>query len=128
MSYPTDLTDAQWDMLVPILQRSTGPGRPTEVDLRMIVNALLYKTRTGCQWRMLPKDFPSHNSVRYYFDKWHRDDTWERIEDCLRGTARRQTNRVLSTKAVGDDRTPEKATNERKRPQPVDTGRVPRRY
>jgi putative transposase len=121
MSYPTDLTDAQWDRLEPMLQRSTGPGRPTEVDLRMIVNALLYKTRTGCQWRMLPKDFPSHNSVRYYFDKWHRDGTWERIEDCLRGTTRRHIGRVPSPQAMGGDRAPGKATNERKRPQPVDT-------
>ncbi len=52
MSYSTDLTDAQWAMLEPLLQRTDGPGRPTELDLRTVVNALLYTNRTGCQWRM----------------------------------------------------------------------------
>lgn len=56
MSYPTDLTDAQWAILEPLLQHSDGPGRPTELDLRTVANALLYKNRTRCQWRMLPSE------------------------------------------------------------------------
>ena len=48
--YPTDLTDEQWTVLEPLLERPVGPGRPTSVDLREIINALLYQARTGCQW------------------------------------------------------------------------------
>ena len=115
MSYPTDLTDEHWTVLEPLLQRADGPGRPTELDLRTVVNTLLYKNRTGCQWRMLPSDFPPHSSVRYYFDKWRHDGTWERINDCLRQAVREQLGRecepsiavidsqsVKSTEAGGD--------------------------
>jgi putative transposase len=115
MSYLTDLTDAQWAILEPLLQRSAGPGRPTELKLRTVVNALLYKNRTSCQWRMLPSDFPPHSSVRYYFDKWRHNGTWERINDTLRQAVRQQLGRdsepriavidsqsVKSTEAGGD--------------------------
>jgi transposase len=115
MSYPTDLTDEQWAILEPLLPRADGPGRPTELDLRTVVNALLYKNRTGCQWRMLPSDFPPHSSVRYYFDKWRHDETWQRINDSLRQSVRQQLGResepsiavidsqsVKSTEAGGD--------------------------
>ena len=115
MSYPTDLTDEQWAILEPLLQRADGPGRPTELDLRTVVNALLYKNRTGCQWRMLPSDFPPHSSVRYYFDKWRHDETWQHINDSLRQSVRQQLGResepsiavidsqsVKSTEAGGD--------------------------
>lgn len=115
MSYPTDLTDAQWALLEPLLQRPDGPGRPTELDLRTVVDALLYKNRTSCQWRMLPSDFPPHSSVRYYFDKWRHNGTWERINDSLRQAVRQQLGRdsepsiavidsqsVKSTEAGGD--------------------------
>jgi putative transposase len=93
MSYPTDLTDAQWAIVEPFLARSGGPGRPTELDLRAVRGALLYKTRTGCQWRMLPSNFPVHSSVRYYFDKWRQDGTWERINDALCREVREQLGR-----------------------------------
>ena len=115
MSYSTDLTDEQWALLEPLLQRSDGPGRPTKLDLRTVVNALLYKNRTSCQWRMLPSDFPPHSSVRYYFDKWRHNGTWERINDSLRQAVRMQLGRdtdpsiavidsqsVKSTEAGGD--------------------------
>ena len=115
VSYPTDLTDDQWAILEPLLQRADGPGRPTELELRTVINALLYKNRTGCQWRMLPIDFPPHSSVRYYFDKWRQNGTWERINDRLRQAVREQLGRehepsiavidsqsVKSTEAGGD--------------------------
>ena len=68
-------------------------GRPTILDLREIVNALLYLTRTGCQWRLLPTDFPNWNTVRYYFDPWTLDRTLIRINDALRERARRKAGR-----------------------------------
>ena len=81
--YPTDLTDEQWELLKPFLQRPEPTGRPTTLDLREVVNALLYMARTGCQWRMLPHDFPHWASVRYYFDKWTLDGTWPEINAVL---------------------------------------------
>ena len=76
-NYATDLTDEQWAAIAPlVITPSPNGGRPTEIDRRAIVNALLYKNRTGCQWRMLPKDFPPMSSVRSYFDKWNRDGTY----------------------------------------------------
>jgi putative transposase len=77
--YWTDLTDEQWAIVEPLLARPTGPGRPTRVDLRQVVNALVYQARTGCPWRLLPHDFPDWTAVRYYFDKWTHDGTWEAV-------------------------------------------------
>ncbi len=98
--YPTDLTDAQWAELQPMLKRPPGAGRPTTLDLREIVNALLYFTRTGCQWRLLPVDFPNWTSVRYYFDKWARDGTWQRVNDHLRERARIAAGRAAEPSAA----------------------------
>lgn len=88
-AYPTDLTDAQWERIAPLLQKPKPMGgRPVEVDLREIVNALLYIDRTGCQWRMIPSDFPKRGAVRYYFDKWTEDGTFVQINDVLRAAVR----------------------------------------
>ena len=92
-AYATDLTDGQWDRIRPYLQRPRGPGRPTRLDLREVVNALFYFTRTGCQWRLLPHEFPKWESVRYYFDKWSRDGTWEQINAALVQQVRQQAGR-----------------------------------
>lgn len=91
--YTTDLTDAQWARVAPLLAKKRGPGRPQQVPLRRIVNAILYLLRTGCQWRMLPKDFPNHNTVRYHFDEATRTGLWERINTTLREQARQAAGR-----------------------------------
>jgi len=76
-NYATDLTDEQWAAIAPLVATpSPNGGRPTDIDRRAIVNALRYKHRTGCQWRMLPNDVPPMRSVRYYFDPWNRDGTF----------------------------------------------------
>jgi putative transposase len=91
--YPTDLTDAQWQLLEPLLTPNTGPGRPTTLDLREIVNALLYLKQAGCAWRLLPHDFPNWTTVRYYFDQWTLDGTWEALNATLRQQVRRRAAR-----------------------------------
>jgi transposase len=91
--YPTDLTDAQWQAVHHLLPPHSGPGRPRRTDPRAVLDGLMYLTRTGCQWRLLPHDFPYWGTVRYYFDKWTRDGTWIRINDSLRGQVRRQDGR-----------------------------------
>lgn len=82
--YPTDLTDEQWEILATVLPPAKPGGRPRAVDLREVVNALLYQNRTGCQWDMLPHDFPPKSTVYEYFSAWRDDGTWERIGDILR--------------------------------------------
>ncbi len=98
--YPTDLTDEQWALLEPYLQRPGGVGRPTTVDLREIVNALLYYARAGCPWRLLPTDFPNWTTVRYYFDKWTVDGTLEDLNRRLVEQARQQRGRAAQPTAA----------------------------
>ena len=85
-AYPSDLTDDQWSILEPLLSppRTDGLGRPREVDLREVVNAILYLNRTGCQWDMLPHDLPPKSTVYGYFAHWRDDGTWQQIIDALR--------------------------------------------
>jgi putative transposase len=78
-SYPSDLTDEEWMMVESLLPLQTGAGRPATIDKRQVLNALLYIDRTGCPWRYLPRDFPPFSSVRYYFDRWRADGTWQRV-------------------------------------------------
>ncbi len=92
-SYPSDLTDEQWAVLEPLVERPLGPGRPAAVDLREVLNALLYLARTGCQWRYLPHDLPHWSAVRYYFDQWTADGTWEVVNRELVQQSRRQRGR-----------------------------------
>ncbi len=92
-AYPSDLTDEQWAVLAPYLSQRTGPGRPPALDLRAVVNALFYQARTGCQWRYLPHDFPHWTAVRYYFDRWTQDGTWEEVNRRLVERAREQRGR-----------------------------------
>jgi len=82
--YPSDLTDAEWSLVEPFVQQKPGPGRPHDVDLRDIVNALFSMTCTGCQWRYLPKDLPEYHSVNYYFRKWTSNHTLEQLNTALR--------------------------------------------
>ncbi len=82
--YPSDLTDEQWAKLKPHLPPPKSRGSPRRVNLREIINALLYLSRTGCQWRMLPHDLPPWEKVYYYFSQWRDDGTWERLNRELR--------------------------------------------
>jgi putative transposase len=79
--YPTNLTDNQWQILQKLLEPT---ARKRKYSLRDIMDYILYINMTGCQWRMIPKDFPSHNLVFYYFTKWKREGVFEDIMDTLR--------------------------------------------
>jgi len=90
----TDLTDAQWAAIAPLVATPSPNGdRPTDIDRRAIVNALRSKHRTGCQWRMRPNDVPPMRSVRSSFDPWNRDGTCININDTLRNLARHALDR-----------------------------------
>ena len=92
--YPSDLTDAQWALLAPLLAKDRGPGHPQRYALRAVVNANLYLLRSGCQWRMLPRDYPKWQAVRYHWDIWARAGLWERVNTALREQARAAVGRA----------------------------------
>ena len=99
--YTSDLTDAQWDRLRPLLNLDrNGPGRPLELDMRQVVNAIFYILRTGCQWDELPKEYPNHNSVYYHFRKWRTTDLWAQIKDTLRQEERQRQGRSAEPSAA----------------------------
>src|SRR3712207_2015107 len=91
--YPTDLTDRQWQCIMPLIPPSKPGGRPRSVDMRHVINALLYIVVTGAQWRMLPTDYPAWQTVYHYFRQWRDDGTWQRIHDTLRAAVRRRAGR-----------------------------------
>ena len=83
MLYPSDVNDKKWDKIKGFFEQKRVFGRPLRHDRRKIVNAIFYITRSGCQWRMLPKDFPPWEVVYYYFQKWNREGIWEQVLDAL---------------------------------------------
>jgi len=93
MKYNTDLSDKQWEIIEPMIPPNTGQGRPTEIDLRQVVNGAFYLVRTGCQWRNLPNDFPKWSNIYYYFRKWSKQGTWEMINQALRKLEREKRKR-----------------------------------
>jgi putative transposase len=82
--YPTDLSDAEWNYIQPHMPAPKGYGRPRTHDLREILNAVFYVLKSGCQWRLLPHDFPRWPTVYHYFRAWRIDGTWERINRAIR--------------------------------------------
>jgi putative transposase len=92
-AYPTDLSDAEWKYIEPHMPRPKGYGRPRIHSLREILNAIFYVLRSGCQWRMLPHDFPRWPTIYHYFRKWAIDGTWERINRIIRERLRVRLNR-----------------------------------
>jgi putative transposase len=95
LRYASDMRDAEWLLLSFFLGAPCRLGRPREVDLRAVVNAILFILRTGCQWRALPKDFPPRSTVQYYFYLWRDQRIWRRINRVLVGRARQAIGRNL---------------------------------
>jgi len=93
MSYPSDLTDRQWSIIEPLIPPAEPGGRPREVDMREVINGILYLNRTGCSWRMLPHEFPPWGTVHYYYRRFRLDGTWKLIHDKLREKVRRKAGK-----------------------------------
>jgi putative transposase len=98
--YPSDLTDAQWQELAPLLPAAKPGGRPRAVDMREVINAILYVLRSGCTWRMVPHDLPPWSTAWGYFRRWRMNGTWERIHDALRPKVREMEGREPSPSAA----------------------------
>ena len=88
--YLTDLTDEQWAILQPLIPLTKRGGRPRTVDMREVINTILYLNRTGCQWDLLPHDLLPKSTVYEYFARWRDDSTWQHMMDALRADVRRQ--------------------------------------
>ncbi len=92
-TYPSDLTNEEFDYIKNLIPPAKSGGRRRELDIRAVLNALFYLTKGGIQWRMLPQDFPNWKSVYNYFRQWKVDGTWIRIHDALRAKVREQEKR-----------------------------------
>lgn len=99
-TYPTDLSDAEWHRLAPLIPRPKPGGRPVKYERRRIVNAILYVVRAGCAWRLLPRDMPPWTTVYHYFRAWQRSGAWRRIHDRLRAALRRAYQRARQPSAA----------------------------
>jgi transposase len=83
-AYPTDISDEQWELLEPLIPAAKSGGRPRSVDIREVINALLYLLAAGCAWRLLPHDLPPWGTVYSYFRYWNQQQVWADINDQMR--------------------------------------------
>src|SRR5258708_34437121 len=101
--YDSDLNEEGWAILEPLIPLAKEGGRPRRINMREVVNGIFYLLKTGCQWRMLPKDFPKWKTVNDYFSKWRKDGTWQRLNDALREQVRVQAGRQATPSAGSID-------------------------
>ena len=99
LRYASDLTDAEWALIAPCMPPAKVVGRPRTTELREVVNAILYLLRSGCPWRLLPKEFPPRSTVQRYFYAWRDDATWRRLNHHLLMAAREADGRAASPSA-----------------------------
>jgi putative transposase len=91
--YPSDVTDAQWEILAPFIPEPAADSPREPILRRELVNGIFYLLRTGCSWRQMPHDLPNGKTVYYYFRRWKLDGTWERAMTALRKQVRTQMGR-----------------------------------
>lgn len=100
LRYPSDLTDAEWRLVEPLIPPAKRGGDKRTVNIREVVNALLYVLSTGCQWRAIPKDLPPRSTVYGYFDLWDWDGTLDRMHHALYVKCREAMGREVSPTAA----------------------------
>jgi transposase len=92
-TYPSDLQDEEWALLDPLIPRARQAGRPEKYPKRAILNAIFYLVRSGCAWRMLPRDLPPWKLVWHYFAHWKKQGVWAQLNDTLRDAVRLQAGK-----------------------------------
>ena len=103
LRYPSDLGDAEWALVVPVLLPTKCGGRPRDVNVCELLNAIFYVLSTGCQWQALPKDLPPKSTAHYYFTLWDWDGTLERLHHALYvATREREGRKARPTAAIID--------------------------
>ena len=103
LRYPSDLTDAEWEHIASLIPPAKRGGRKRTVDVREVVNGLMYVLSTGCQWRYVPKDLPPRSTLFDYFDLWTWNGTLDRIHDALYVKCREAMGREASPTACAID-------------------------
>ena len=125
LRYPSDLTDAEWELVAPFIRGAKRGGRPRTANVREVMNAIFYVLSTGCQWQALPKDLPPKSTVWGYFSRWEWEGTIARIHHALYVAVREQAGREASpTMAIIDSQT---AKGAQKGEGPRSTHRAPTR-
>jgi transposase len=100
LRYPSDLTDAEWVLIAPLIPPGRRGGRKRSVDVREVLDAIFYVLATGCQWKALPKDLPPKSTAHFYFMLWDWDGTLERIHEPLYVAVREAAGREASPSAA----------------------------
>ena len=100
LRYPSDLTDEEWSIIGPLIPRAKGGGNKRTVDIRAVLNGVMYILSTGCQWAALPKDLPPRSTVNDYLRRWDEDRTLDRIHHALYVMCREQAGREGSPTAA----------------------------
>jgi transposase len=100
LRYPSDLTNEEWALVEPLIPPARRGGAKRTVDVREVVNGLMYVLSTGCQWRAIPKDLPPRSTIYDYFDLWSWDGTLDRIHDALYARCREAASREASPTAA----------------------------
>lgn len=111
--YPSDLSDAEWEWLSPLIPPPKTGGHPRTTDMRQVCNAIYYHLKTGCQWEFLPKDFPPPSTVYSYYRKWQKTGVWEKMNHTLRDLVREQVGKSRQPSVVIADSQSVKTTEKR---------------
>ncbi len=106
--YPSDLSDAQWELIAPVLRQAVGRGG--RISRREILNAIFYVHRTGCQWRFLPRNYPHWQTVYSCFWRWQRSGAWDKVLNALRIEMRYAQGRSAHPTAASVDSQSVKST------------------
>jgi putative transposase len=99
-AYSTDLSDSEWAILAPLIPPAKSGGHPRTTDMREVCNAIYYHLKTGCQWDMLPGDFPPSSTVYSYYRKWQKYGIWEELNHTLRDKLREKLGRSTQPTAL----------------------------
>ncbi len=112
-AYKTDITDAQWQILEPLIPPAETGGHPRTVNMREVVNGIFYVLRTGCGWEMLPHDLPPYSTVYHYFRRWQKTGVWQEMNTALRQRLRQEQGRNPQPSAAIADSQSVKTTEKR---------------
>jgi putative transposase len=98
--YTSDLTNEEWALLAPLIPAPKRGGRPRSAEMREVLNAIFYVVKTGCQWSLLPRDFPPKGTVYHYFNAWRKSGEWEAMNAGLREQLRQQLGHETTPSAA----------------------------
>jgi putative transposase len=98
--YPSDMSEAQWKIIHPLIPPAKPGGRPREAEMREIINGILYMVRGGCSWRMLPQEYGPWQTVYGYFRAFRRAGIWQQMHDALREKVRRKAGKKPAPSAA----------------------------